>query len=99
MAFLARLEAPGDPFVEGLVAMKRSGELVALAATGFPFEVVPGDVRIVQQVHTTQGDGGGGPMNGDDGGPTFLNDRGEIAFLLWFADDSSGLFRTSFPTP
>lgn len=77
--------------------------LIMVAREGLPFEVAPGDVRIVEHVDMPtshyNGDGNSLMPSGTGGAGSALNDRGELVFALRFTDGTSGLFTTVIPTP
>jgi hypothetical protein len=96
--FLALLtgDGVGSDNDKSIFATDPTGAFHLLAREGDPFEVAPGDVRIVADCdyyrpYTTQ--------SGGDGRPRALNDLGEVGLWLKFADGSSGLFVASIPVP
>jgi hypothetical protein len=74
--------------------------LMAIAMEGMPFEVSPCDERIVVSIgvsgiHASSLLG----ATGDDGHGTYLSDTNDLAFALYFEDESSGIFVTHIPGP
>jgi hypothetical protein len=69
------------------------GSLIKIARASDPFEVAPGDVRIITGIGVMATSGG------QDGRAIALNDNGDLAFQLDFSDGSSGVFTTHVPVP
>ena len=76
-----------------LFAAGADGALHLIASPDVPFQVAPGDIRVVSDVLAGVGTGG------EDGRPTAFNDAGQFLYRLSFADGSSGLFMTTVPEP
>jgi hypothetical protein len=70
----------------GIWALDRTGEVRLIVATGQPFEIAPGDSRVVTEI-LFQGGG-----NTESGHRNAFNDRGQLAFYAAFTDGSAGIF-------
>ena len=70
-------------------AHDNQGQVALVAREGDLLEVAAGDFRTITFVNLIIGSGG------QDGGPSGLNDDGELGFLASFADGSSGAFVAS----
>jgi hypothetical protein len=75
-----------------IVIVPGDGDPFVLVREGDPFEVAPGDVRVVDEFGFFSG-----VMPAL--GARSLNDRGEFAFLLTFRDGSQGFFIAQVPEP
>lgn len=69
------------------------GVLRRVIGSGDTLTVASGDIRTIAGVSAW------GFSGGQDGMPSFFNDRGELAFLAFFTDGSQGVFVTSAPEP
>jgi hypothetical protein len=87
VAFLAALSGGG---VGLFVGDSRSGELVRIVSPGDLIEVAPGDLREVSALATsvffTSFIGGSG---NEDGGPSGLNEHGQVGFSVEFASNGN----------
>jgi hypothetical protein len=100
VAFLGRVSVPGMATTFALLATDLNGDLVALAATGFGFQVGPGDSRVVQDFVLPQSYTNDlTALNGQDGFGTFFNDSGRLVFGLRFTDGTFGTFVATVPAP
>jgi hypothetical protein len=101
IAFLGTTRLNAGPLVTTLLASLPDGELLAIARRGYEFEVAPGDSRVVTDIGLFGSEVFGAivGLGGDDGYGTALNDRGDLAFALYFTDGSSGIFVTTIPAP
>lgn len=88
VAFYNELTGPGVTAENdgSLWLADATGALTLVVREGSPFEVAPGDTRIVSGIFFAAGSGD------EDGFPSGLNDQGQIAFLSAFTDGSSGVF-------
>ena len=68
-----------------------AGTLSLIVRAGNPFEVAPGDTRILSDVSFVAGSGD------EDGYPCGFNDLGQVAFEASFTDGSQGIFIASVP--
>lgn len=94
LVFLALATIPGLPGLnDALLVSQPGGKLTAIAAFGVPFEVAPGDSRIVQGIDIMTRVLTGGQT----GYGSSLNNRGELAFKLNFRDGTSGVFVCEVP--
>jgi hypothetical protein len=89
VAFLAALAGPGisdaEQNVLGLWGQDRSGTLRMVVRTGEYVAVAPGDLRLIEAIAFASGSGG------QDGRPRGLNDHGQIALRVRFADGTSAV--------
>jgi hypothetical protein len=87
-AFLASVGGSGidGSNNEGLWATDRQGALQLIVRDGDQIEVAPSDFRTIQFLGFTANSGNG------DGRPSGFNDRGQITFVAYFTDGSSGVF-------
>lgn len=101
IAFSARLTgATSEP---GLWVSDPVLGLLPIAIPNTLFEVAPGDSRRVVAVRTLftpeTSSLPGFVSGGQDGLPIAFNDLGQLAFVLDFADDTSGVFVATVPAP
>jgi hypothetical protein len=87
-AFLAQVSGSGidGSNNEGLWATGRQGVLQLIVRDGDQIEVGPYDFRTVAGLGFTTATGNG------DGAPSAFNDRGQISFVAYFTDGTSGVF-------
>ncbi len=100
VAFVGRVQLPGGSRAASLVYSDGAGGWGSLATVGFPFELAPGDTRIVSNVAAF--DNGFSEIhaeNGDDGYGTFFNDANQLVYLLAFTDGSNAIVETQIPSP
>ena len=94
VAFEALTSGPLGQFGRGIWATDPSGALHLVAHTGMPFEITPGDVRVVEALKLSAGG------SSADGQLAALNDAGQLAFGARFTDGSEGVFvATVVPEP
>ena len=94
VAFEALTSGPLGQFGRGVWVTDASGQLHLVAHSGMPFEVAPGDVRVVDLVKLSAG---GSSADGQLAG---LNDAGRLAFAASFTDGTEGVFvATVVPEP
>jgi len=72
--------------LRGLWAQDLQGELTLVAREGDQLEVAPGDMRTIDFLLFASG------VGGEEGRPSGLNERGQIAFHARFTDGSGGVF-------
>jgi hypothetical protein len=77
----------------GLWAQDQNGNLRLVLRQGDMFEVAPGDVRLITGI------GFPSPSAGGDGLARGFNDSHQLAVLLSFANNTSGVFVTSITVP
>ena len=77
----------------GLWVQDVDGTLRLVLRMGDPFEVAPGDVRIVKEFITWDG------TSNEDGGLSIFNDNGTVTFHADFTDGTSGVFAATVPEP
>jgi hypothetical protein len=70
-----------------------------IAREGSPFEVAPDESRIVTELFTINSPHFLDESGGSDGNTIILNDLGQFAFALRFAEGSSGIFVAAVPEP
>jgi len=75
-------------------AVDQLGDLHLLGREGDPFMVAPGDVRIIDDIDYTRQYVN---HSGGDGFPRSINDDGQVALRIAFADGSQGLFIANIP--
>ncbi len=86
VVFRAELLAEDGSFTgDGILGFDRRNGLRLVARSQAPLEVAPCDLRVASGLGLLGGSGG------QDGRPTGLNDRGEIAFYA-FLEDGEGIF-------
>lgn len=101
IALTGTITIPGGPNRAALLVDDPILGLQALAITGLPYQLAPGDSRIVQDI-LTHSDGTTGTLgiqSGDDGFGTFLNDSGGLVYGLVFTDGSQATIVTQVPAP
>jgi hypothetical protein len=94
VAFEALTTGPLGEMGRGIWATDAAGALLLVAHTGDDFTIAPGDVRTIDVLKLHAGG------SSDDGYLSALNDRGELAFAVLFADGSEAVVvATVVPEP
>lgn len=95
VAFMSRIVGDGIDGTnnEGIWATTTTGELILIALEDTPFEVAPGDFRVIDDLFMAPS------ANWHDSRGGALNNNGELTFRLLFTDGSEGIFVTTIPTP
>jgi VCBS repeat-containing protein len=92
--FTASLDGAGvdDDNNFGLWAVDQFGTMELIIREGDQIEVAPGDIRTVRGLTAFSLASGRGIENGD---AVYLNNDDQLAFTVYFTDDSSGIFLAS----
>lgn len=91
IALIAQLQGEVTGFDDiALIATDRMGTPKIIARVGDIFEVSPGDLRTIRTISFFSFGSGN-----EDGRPSALNDRGEIAFKVQFSDRSEAIVISS----
>jgi hypothetical protein len=77
-----------------LYAVDVDGALLLVAGVGLPFQVAPGDIRTIANIHF-----GDVATGGEDGRSFAFNDAGQLTFGLTFTDNTSAVVFTTVPEP
>lgn len=98
VAFYGYVSGPGITSAnnEGIWATDTDGQLRLVVREGDQIEVAPGVFKTVADNSFTFHPF---PSGGQDGLARWFNDRGEVAFRVWFTDNSQGLFVARVPEP
>lgn len=95
IVFTAGLQSPTGEFSRGVFLAETDGQVIPLLITGDLIEIAPGDRREVDYIeHFSDIAPAGGLANS-------FNDRGELALLVRFVDDSTSVIvlNTAVPEP